>query len=130
MVDSLFMTESEFFQHIEFRLCRDLADARLPEAPGLWCDGLIPEAWGSGTRALLVSGRAWFGGLPGHGSSHQEEWTFVLEIHCDAESPESIPWAELLPDEILRNWFSVDVQRRRLLMVLRSAGEPEADTGA
>lgn len=122
------MTQAEFFTHIEFRLCGALAQARLSEAPGLWCDGFVPESWACGVRPLLVSGKAWFGGLRGHHSvAYQEAWTFVLELHCDAASVESVPWAKLLPAESLHDWFVVDVERRRLHMVLHESDEPEAN---
>ena len=119
------MTEAEFFSHIEFRLCAELAEARPPEAPSLGCDGFVPTAWTSGVRPLTVSGRAWFGGLRGHDRSYQETWTFVLEIHCDAPSVDSVAWADLLPAEDLHDWFSVDVERRHVHMVLHTPGEPD-----
>lgn len=116
------MTESEFFEQLELRLCRELEALRLPAAPGLWCDGLIPEDWRLDAKPITVSGKAWLGGLPGHHpTTYQEDWVFVLAIHRDVQTRESIPWSNLLPADTARSWATIDVERRHLRMALPPA---------
>ena len=117
------MTESEFFQQLEFRLCREFEALRLPAAPALWCDGLIPEHWQLDSKPPAVSGTAWFGGLPGkHPAAYQEDWVFVLEIHHDVKARESILWSNLFPETTARNWAFADVERRHLHISLPPSG--------
>ncbi len=37
------MTESDFWTHLEFRLCREFAGLPDNHLRSLWCDGFIPE---------------------------------------------------------------------------------------
>jgi hypothetical protein len=75
------VTEADFFARLEYRLCGEFAVVRPLEAPGLWCDGLIPTHWQLDANPLTISGEAWVGGLPGHhAAGYQEKWSFVLKL--------------------------------------------------
>jgi hypothetical protein len=113
------VTEADFFSRLEFRLCGEFAAVPPPEAPGLWCDGLIPKRWDLDADPLTISGEAWVGGLPGHDPTrYQEKWRFVLKLYEQAGLPESIAWDSLLPGEDVRGWVVADVSGRRLVIAL------------
>lgn len=116
---NLTVTEADFFSRLEYRLCREFAAVRPPDAPGLWCDGLIPTHWQIDSNPLTIFGDAWVGGLPGHHPArYQEKWRFVLTLYEQAVLPESIAWGSLLPDEDVRGWVVADVHGRRLVIAL------------
>jgi hypothetical protein len=113
------VTEAEFFSRLEYRLCGEFRTEPPPEAPGLWCDGLIPKRWQFGADPSTISGDAWEAGLPGHDSAgYQEKWGFVLKLYERAALREPIRWESLLPGNDVRGWVVADVFRRRLVITL------------
>jgi hypothetical protein len=113
------VTEAEFFSRLEFRLCGEFAAVRPPDAPGLWCDGLIPKRWQLDANPSTISGAAYVGGLPGHDPiGYQEKWGFVLNLCEQAALRESITWDSLLPSNEVGGWVVIDVFRRRLVITL------------
>lgn len=117
------MKEADFWQQLEYRLCREFATVRLPEAPGLWCDGLIPEERSLDADPAYVAGRAWIAGLPGQDPArHQEQWRFLLRIRRRGSAAGPLSWSELLPNENARGWVHVSVVNQELIMDLDVGG--------
>ena len=120
------MTEADFFLDLEYRLCGEFAAVPPAEAPGLWCDGIIPTRWQLDASPLIISGDAWVGGLPGHNSSsYQEKWGFILKLY-DQASGDSIAWDCLLPPDDVTGWVVVDRLRRCLAIALPATTDPGA----
>lgn len=67
------MTEAEFWNSLEFRVCRELDGMPECQKRGLWCDGFIPRTYKVTKRKPHVVGMAWIG----IGPCHQEEWELV-----------------------------------------------------
>jgi len=111
------VTESEFWDSLEFRVCREF-DA-MPECQkrGLWCDGFLPRTYKVTKRRPYIAGTAWIG----IGPRHQEQWEFVLLLGQAADRPGSILWDELLPAENRTGWVTVDLEEKKLVMEPRRA---------
>ncbi len=104
------ITETDFWQRLEFRLCREMAGNREWAALGLWCDGIRPDTIGLNSTPQIIEGKAWVG----IGPKHQEEWSFGMVLPTRVEHRSQIDWDALLPPDDVTGWMSVDRERRRL----------------
>ena len=122
------LKEPEFWTHLEFRLCDEMAGNDLCSREGLWCDGFAPSQYRLGEDPPRIEGMAWIGSGP----RDQEEWRFTLRLPRTYADVTEIDWAELLPAKEVTDWLAVDVKGKRFEM--RPAGavpdaEHEALTG-
>ena len=99
------VNESEFWSHLEFRLCREFAGLPDRGERELWCDGLIPEDYCLQGERPHIKGRAWVGGAR---SRSQALWEFILRLPRPAASIEDVDWATLLPAEEVTEWLAFD----------------------
>lgn len=111
------MNEMEFWETLEFRVCRELERNADPKLAGWWCDGFIPEEFKLESGRIQVSGLAWMG----FGRAEQEEWTFLLRADTKATSPDQVVWADLLPADDAVGWLVPDAMSRRLTIRLSAA---------
>jgi hypothetical protein len=103
------MTESDFWSHLEFLLCREFAGLPDNHLRFLWCDGFIPEQYILNDRSPRITGLAWIGDRPA-----QQQWSFSLFLNRPYGSRSEIEWQSQLPPENMTLWFAVDPQGRRL----------------
>lgn len=101
------MTESIFWLHLEFRVCKELAGLPHGYQRRFWCDDLIPEEYLFDGPTPKITGRAWIGDTRGN----QWEWTFALILPAMTSSLEQMDWASLLPPENMTRWMSFDESR-------------------
>lgn len=106
------MRESDFWTHLEFRLCHEMAGSELCSREDLWCDGLIPSQYWLREDSPRIEGMAWIG----LGPSNQEEWRFRLRLPRTYETVNEIDWAALLPPPEVTDWLAVDLEGKRLEM--------------
>ena len=80
------MTEYEYFQNLEFRVCRELAGMQDDALRDWWCDGFVPDAFDVVGERCRITGRAWIG------RDGQTCWQFVLYLGR-ARPRDQIDWA-------------------------------------
>jgi hypothetical protein len=99
------MKESDFWEHLEFRLCREFAGLPENHLRFLWCDGFIPEQYLLDDPSPRITGLAWIG---------DQQWSFSLFLNRPYGSPLEIAWQTLLPPENMTRWLAVDPHGKRL----------------
>ncbi len=104
------LSEAEFWGHLEYRVCRELAAMTDKQLRRLWCDGFIPEQYILDDSRPRITGRAWIGS----GTRDQSHWEFTLLLPQLAISPRELDWASLLPAENLIGWLAFDMRDRRI----------------
>jgi hypothetical protein len=119
------VTESEFFDHLEMRVSRELEGMRQKELRALGCDGFIPEEFNVVARRCRISGRVWLA----FGSQSQECWQFVVHLGGEHLCREEIEWSGLLPAGDVTGWLSLDFDTKFMKINPQGAdadGEPAA----
>jgi hypothetical protein len=113
---------TEYWRHLEFRICRELAGMREKNLRAWWCDGFIPELLDA-TRGCFT-GRVWMA----HGK-HQEAWHFTLVLGPHLRACEQIDWGALVVAEDLTGWLSID-PGRKTMTINPQAAYPEGGHNA
>ncbi len=103
------MDESDYWDHLEFRVCREFWGMSENQLRCLWCDGFIPEQFHLAGPSPRITGRAWIG----KGRS-QEQWEFTLVLNHPVNSRSEIEWQALLPADNVTHWLAVDPTRKRI----------------
>ena len=117
------MTETEYFDHLEMRVSRELADMRQRELSRWWCDGFLPEKFVVTRSGSHVGGRVWMD----DGSGNQALWNFVLLLGPSTGGRGEVEWAELLPAEDATGWLFLDFERQFMKVKLSAAyADPSA----
>jgi hypothetical protein len=111
------MNEADFWKRLEFRLCREILGLKEKNFHRYWCDGFIPDAFDTEGDRPTIKGWVWMGIIE---SSRQETWRFSLFIE-EKQSRDGIDWAELLPNDDVTGWLSIDVQHKLIEIDPRSA---------
>ncbi|MBX3359659.1 MAG: hypothetical protein KF745_14665 [Phycisphaeraceae bacterium] len=104
------MTESQFWVHLEFRLCREFQGLPERRYQYFWCDGIDPEQYTLDAPSPRISGRATIC----NGPMQSWTWTFVLLLPRPVSSRDAIEWASLLPPENMTCWMSFDEDKQSL----------------
>jgi hypothetical protein len=104
--------ESDFWSHLEYRVCHDIDGLRQRELRHFWCDGFIPVCYHLGEPSPHIIGRVWMG----IGPRDQQEWEFILLIPGPVTSREAIDWSALLPPLDRTRWLTVDPIAKRLIV--------------
>jgi len=115
------MTEREFLNGLEMRICRELAGLKDKELCALWCDGLSAETFFPHELGTRIVGRAWIG------KDGQGKWEFELIVRRRIGAWEDVPWDELLPAEDVTGWMSVDLEGK-ILKMDPAVTYPDADS--
>ncbi len=80
---------------------------------GLWCDGLVPEAYDLDSPLPCIRGRAWINGRPGMDTA----WQFTLLVGRGVRSRAEIDWEALSPDaETTTGWLTYNVQWKTVVI--------------
>ncbi|BCJ63143.1 hypothetical protein [Polymorphospora rubra] len=109
------MDEKDFWERLEFRICRELQGFDDKHLRCHWCDGLVAEEYDLLGEQPCIRGRAWCG------LSGQEPWRFVLLLAPVTRSREGIDWSALLPDDRATGWLSPDPQHKSMVIDPRSS---------
>ena len=110
------MDESDFWVHLEYRVCREIDALTQSGLRRFWCDGFIPVRYEFDEPSPRIVGRVWMG----VGPREQQQWEFVLLLGIPVESRENIVWSALLPTPNVTRWLSIDPIGKRLVV------EPDA----
>ena len=111
------MDESDFWIHLECRVCEEIDGLKQPGRRRFWCDGFIPERYELTNPSPQISGRVWMG----VGPREQQEWEFTLLLGRPVESRDAIKWSTLLPPPNVTRWLSVDPIGKRLVVEPKAA---------
>ena len=103
------MNEREYWKHLEFRVCRELAGMSENHLRFRWCDGFIPQQYQLEAPSPCITGRVWI-----CDGQKQEEWEFTLLLRPPVGSPSEINWSSLLPAENESHWMTVDLALKRI----------------
>jgi hypothetical protein len=125
------MTETEYFDHLEMRVSRELEGMREVELRGWWCDGFLPEKFVVTRSGSHVAGRVWMdpGSRKSEGRCKQTLWNFVLLLGPRPMERDEVPWSELLPADDATGWLFLDVERQ-FMKVKLSAARPDPPAAA
>lgn len=101
------MDEKDFWENLEFRVCREFQEMPERRYQYFWCDGFLPRDYLLDNPEPQITGRCWicFGSV-------QTEWDFALLVPGSARSRADIDWAAILPAENVTRWMSFDENRR------------------
>jgi len=99
------MREADYWEHLEYRVCRELRGLAQTALLSLRCNGFIPERYILDDPTPRVEGRVWIG----VGSSSHQEWEFALLLPHPVRSRDEITWAALLPPEHATRWLALDL---------------------
>ena len=103
MEDRQAMDESDFWAHLEYRVCHEIEGLKQPSLRRYWCDGFIPDQYEINEPSPHISGYVWMG----VGPRHQEEWEFDLLLPGPVESRVNIVWSTLLPPPNVTRWLTI-----------------------
>jgi hypothetical protein len=117
------MDESDFWDHLEYRVCHEIEGIREPSLRRYWCDGFIPVRYQLDEPFPHISGRVWMG----VGPRCQEEWEFDLLLAGPVESRENIVWSALLPTPNATRWLTIDPNGKRLVVEPAVAVDDEVE---
>ena len=106
------MDESDFWDHLEYRVCHEIEGLRQPELRRFWSDGFIPVQYDLDVPSPRILGRVWMG----VGRRDQQEWEFALLLRGLVESRETIVWSVLLPPPNVTRWLTIDPVGKRLVI--------------
>jgi len=115
------MDESDFWVHLEHRVCQEIDGLRRPGLRRFWCDGFIPVEYVLDEPSPRIVGRVWMG----VGPREEQEWEFVLLMCVPVQSRETIVWSVLLPMPNVTRWLTADPIGKRLV-IEPAVGVPEA----
>ena len=104
------LDEATYWTLLMFRLCGEFAGIEDCKRLGLWCDGLVPDAYDLAETPACIRGVAWIGYDLGRGS--QEEWRFTLVLDGAPKSPQAIEWSTQLPPDDVTRWMVLDFDQR------------------
>jgi hypothetical protein len=101
------MTEPDYWSHLEYRICGELAGMSEKGLHKYWCDGISPEAYFLGESKPRILGHVWIvqGDVP-------EEWKFELLLPRQFSSREEIDWQSLFPPENVTRWLAVEPSKK------------------
>src|SRR6266542_2964451 len=116
------MGESDYWVHLEYRVCREFAGLSENHLRFLWCDGFIPEEYHLDGPSPCIKVGAWICNGP-----RQEQWEFTLFLNHPVGSRSEIEWPSLLPPENVTRWLAVDPAGKRIQIDPSAAvaGAPE-----
>jgi hypothetical protein len=103
------MNESDYWVHLEYRVCREFAGMPENHLRFLWCDGFIPQQYLFDGPSPRITGRAWICNGP-----RQDQWAFTLFLNHPVASRSEIDWPSLLPREDVTRWLAVDPPGKRI----------------
>ena len=103
------MSESEFWSHLEYRVCHEFSGMLEAHFRSRWCDGIIPTDYQLHLPYPRITGRAWI--CEGRG---QENWEFTLLLDNAVASPSDINWESLLPPNNTTRWMALDLARKHI----------------
>jgi len=106
------MTEADYWQHLEYRVCREFAGLENKALRFFWCDGFIPKRYFVDDPLPRITGLAWIGSAP-----KSEEWAFELVLSGAVPRREDVVWDALMPPEDATGWLSIDVDERRIRII-------------
>jgi hypothetical protein len=112
------VTETDYWEHLEYRVCREFEGMEDRALRFFWCDGFIPQEYLVDDPSPRITGLAWIGSVP-----RQEQWAFELVLPNTVRSLEHVPWHTLLPAEDVTDWLSIDLEKRQIRIV-PSVGVP------
>lgn len=104
------MGEADYWEHLEYRVSRELSGFAQNAVDRLWCGAFLPEAYVVHDPTPRIEGRVWIG----TGSSAYEEWEFTLLVLHPVVSRDEIDWAALLPPDAVTGWLALDPSGGRL----------------
>jgi hypothetical protein len=117
------MGESDYWLHLEFRVCRELAGMPENKLRFLWCDGFIPAKYLVDGPSPSITGQAWICNGP-----RQEQWEFTLFLNHPVGSSSEIDWPTLLPPENVTRWLAVDMLGKHMQIEPSAAVADAADS--
>lgn len=103
------MTEDEFWNALEHRLCREFRGMAVPGLSALWCDGIRGEGFLYDDSLPRIIGFAWI-----CQGDHQERWRMELLLPPTRTKYEEIDWEALLPADNMTCWLACDRQKKYL----------------
>jgi hypothetical protein len=123
------VTESDYFIHLEFRLCGELSGMRDKEIRRHWCDGFLSWAFEVVDDIGRITGKVYLvydcsahdrvkphRGRKSWGkkSSNYESgwWDFVLLLGSGIRDRNQVNWDKLLPGADVTGWLSLDFENK------------------
>jgi hypothetical protein len=106
--------EEDFWDALEFRVCREMDKIPMCKRLGLWCDGFNPQLYLLHHSSSEITGNVWIG----FGRRKQEEWKFRLFLPPSSSSPSGVAWPNL-PQEEVTGWLGVNATKKELKLDLR-----------
>jgi hypothetical protein len=123
------VSESEYFIHLEFRLCGELSGMRDEELRRHWCDGFVPWAFKVVDDIGRINGQVYPAhDCPAHkrvkprrgrkswdtkSRNHQSGWwDFVLLLGSGIRDRNQVNWDKLLPGADVTGWLSLDFENK------------------
>jgi hypothetical protein len=104
--------ESEFWNHLEYRVCLEIEGLKQAELRRYWCDGFIPAWYDLAAPSPRIFGRVWMG----IGPREQQEWEFILVLRDQVACRQAIEWSTLLPPPDVTRWLTLDPMGKRLVV--------------
>jgi hypothetical protein len=111
------MTESEFWNALEWRIDRELRGMTDTFLRDIWCDGI------RGNVVRPEAGPAYMYGTIWIGKDGQTPMQFTMALPDNVVSKDDIAWSTLVPPEDVTAWLSVDI-KRKLVAIDLSKAEP------
>lgn len=115
------MTESDYFGHLEYRICGELSGMRRKDLRRLWCDGVVATGFEViDGRAQIVGWAFMFYDCSPRERIRKEQitgyWDFVLLIGSESRDCASVEWDKLLPAPDVTGWLSLDFDSKKMII--------------
>ena len=123
------MTESNYFVHLEFRLCSELSGMGDKELRRFWCDGVVPLDFEVVEDCARITGWAYLNYHCSPRHRHRQEqlqgyWDFVLILGPGIRDRASVDWSKMLPASDVTGWLSLDF-KNKLMTIEPLAAYPD-----
>lgn len=102
------MKEDDFWDNLEFRICRELRGMEDKALRNIWCDGLRRDFIQPQKEVNKIEGTIWIG------RDGQTEMRFTMSLPKNVLTIKDINWSNLLPSEKMTEWLAIDVKSKRV----------------
>ncbi|SDF75568.1 hypothetical protein [Chitinophaga filiformis] len=110
------MLDQDFYQFLEYEICKAFQHSNNEEIKGFWCDGVLPFATGHSYSQKSIHDSRKITLKAFIGKDGQSEYELVLKLGNKALSrhARNLDIKECIPDPEEVDWLDIDIKKRRL----------------
>ena len=110
------MLDKDFFEFLEYEICKALKNSSNEEIKGFWCDGVLPLESDSNVSQEFINENRKMILKAFIGKDGQTEYELTLKFGENALSRylKNLDIKECIPNSNKPNWFNIDTKQNRI----------------